>query len=73
MSTTSVKQFLNGEWIELIELSNENATTEDIEENLKKLKDIIFDSDKVTLYTQTEAVIFSRLDGPVKIEIKYQI
>lgn len=64
-----VKQFLLGQWVELIRLDAEdNITPEQIEESLSTIKDIIFDHDNVNISNETSVVIFNRSDGPVKID-----
>jgi hypothetical protein len=68
-----VKQFLGGEWVELIQIEVEagsNPTAEEITESIEQLKNMIFDSDSHNIVTETEAVIFSRKDGPIRIEFK---
>ncbi len=64
-----VKQFLLGQWVELIRLPAEKKlNAEEIEESLKVMKDLIFDHDKVNISTENSVVIFDRNDGPVKLD-----
>lgn len=66
-----VKQFLSGEWVELIRMPSEDdwLTEEQLEESLTKIKDLIFDHDKVNVTLPDQVVIFNRLDGPIRIEV----
>jgi len=64
-----VKQFLLGQWVELIRLeAEEDLDQEQIDESLTTIKDIIFDHDKVNISNETSVSIFNRSDGPVKID-----
>lgn len=73
MKFMRIQQYLNEKWIELIKI--EVVVEEGIDEELEiqkalfNMKDIIFEHEKVTVYSSTEVVIFNRLDGPVKIDI----
>ena len=46
-----------------------NPTNEEIEKGLADLKEMIFDSDKVSLVLKDEFVIFSRKDGPIRVKL----
>ena len=64
-----VKQFLKGDWVELIRLeADKGINQEQIDESLKTMKDLIFDHDKVNISTENSVVIFDRNDGPVKLD-----
>jgi len=64
-----VKQFLKGDWVNLISLETlEDINQEQIDEALGTMKDLIFDADKVNISNETSVVIFNRNDGPVKID-----
>lgn len=66
-----VKQYLNGEWIDLIRMPVEDGTSnEDIEESIGKIKDLIFEHDKVNIRIEEEVIIFNRLDGPIRLVIE---
>lgn len=64
-----VMQFLNGNWETLIKMPSEkqDLTKEEIKETLDSMRTLIFDSEKVNIYTDREVVIFNRNDGPIKL------
>jgi hypothetical protein len=63
-----VKQYLLGQWVELIKLEVPEEEKHKIDESLSKMRDLIFDHDKVSVYDDKSVVIFNRLDGPVKLD-----
>lgn len=66
-----IKQCIAGIWVELIKMPMDgNPTNEEIEKGLEDLKEMIFDSDKVSLVLKDEFVIFSRKDGPIRVTIE---
>lgn len=79
MKFMKIKQYLNGVWVELISIQIvieeerlmgiQQDEKELIKEGLDKMKDLIFENDKVTVYSDDQVVIFKRGDGPVKIDI----
>jgi len=70
MKTIVIRQNIAGNWVELIEMPMDgNPTNEEIEKGLEDLKNMIFDSDKVSLVLKDEFVIFSRENGPIRVEI----
>ena len=73
MKFMRITQYLDKAWIDLISIpiivEEGIDEAEAINKGLTDMKDVIFESDKVTVYTDDKVVIFNRLDGPVKIEI----
>jgi len=68
--TIIIKQCIAGNWVELIEMPMDgNPTNEEIEKGLADLKEMIFDSDKVSFVLKDEFVIFSRKDGPIRVKV----
>ena len=65
-----IKQCIAGNWVQLIEMPMDRSpTNEEIESGLENLKEMIFNSDKVSLVLKDEFVIFSKKDGPIKVTI----
>lgn len=66
-----IKQYLDGKWLTLIEVPSEVAefqiAQEDVDKAIEEMKELIFKAEKVQVYSENQAVIFNRLDGPVKI------
>lgn len=66
-----IKQYLNGEWVNLIEIpqagSAMDITQEDIDAALKQMYDLIYEGEKIKVYCENDSVIFNRMDGPVKV------
>ena len=65
-----ITQCIVGNWVELVKMPMDgNPTEEEIENGLEDLKEMIFNSDKVSLVLKDQIVIFSRKDGPIRITL----
>ena len=71
MKGMTIKQYLDGEWLTLIEIPTElpeaDIVQEDVDKAMEEMRNIVFQAEKVQVYSENQAVIFNRLDGPVKI------
>jgi len=66
-----ISQAINGKWMEVIKLEvEEDASTEDIVQAIKQIRDEIFNTLSHKIFGKTSCAIISKDHGPINIHLR---